>query len=555
MPRRARPEWSGPASRGNLHRTSARRRTTSPASRRFRARSSVGLRAQPLRVPPAHRGPRPVRPPRRHVVRRAPGPRVRRRDLRLGHHDPVREPRRRDVPRPEAGPGQRDPAQRPRRSTSTCSTRGRLPLDTVAGSNELVVDAVMRFRNDGEGLHRSVDPADGGTTSTACRSWTRRPRIFACFDQPDLKAPYTFHVTAPADWTVIGNAPGAAGRSRASGSSSRPSRCRRTSSPWSPGPYHLIRDEHDGIPLGLQRPASIAARPRRGRRRAVHDDQAVLRRVPPAVRHPLPVRRLPPGVRAGVQRRRDGEPRLRHVPRPARSSPARVTRGMRIAARHHRRARDGAPVVRQHRHPEVVGRPVAQRVVRRVHGQPGHRRRHRVRRRLGRQRLRAPPVGADRRPAPEHPPGRRQRRGRRVRRAAGLRRHLVRQGLEHPQAAQRHPRRRGVLRRRDRPLHPAPLRQRDHARPVRELGARRGGRPVGVHRQLAAHRRARTPIVLDREAGVHPSYSPGRRTRPTAPHTLRVAIAAPTATWRTDAARPSTRPGDAVRRAGGRAGA
>ena len=149
------------------------------------------------------------------------------------------------------------------------------------------------------------------------------------------------------------------------------------------GPYHLIRDEHDGIPLGLSARQSIAEGPRRRRRRAVHDDQAVLRRVPPAVRDPLPVRRLPPGVRAGVQRRRDGEPRLRDVPRPA---------GLLLAghprradpARHHRRARDGAPVVRQHRHPEVVGRPVAQRVVRRVHGQPGHRRRHRVRRRLDR---------------------------------------------------------------------------------------------------------------------------------------------------------------------------
>ena len=34
------------------------------------------------------------------------------------------------------------------------------------------------------------------------------PSIFACFDQPDLKAPFTLHVTAPADWVVIGNSPG-----------------------------------------------------------------------------------------------------------------------------------------------------------------------------------------------------------------------------------------------------------------------------------------------------------------------------------------------------------
>ena len=57
-------------------------------------------------------------------------------------------------------------------------------------------------------------------------------------------------------------------------------------------------------------------------------------------------------------------------------------------------------------------------------------------------------------------------------RPPGLRRHLLREGLEHPAPGQRDHRRRGVLRRRHRPLHPAPVRQRDHARPVRELGAR-----------------------------------------------------------------------------------
>ena len=241
------------------------------------------------------------------------------------------------------------------------------------------------------------------------------------------------------------------------------------------GPYHLHPRRARRHPARPQRAgASIAARPRQGRRRAVHGDQAVLRRVPPAVRDPLPVRRLPPGVRARVQRRRDGEPRLRHLPRPARSSPAGSTRGVRIARATHPRARDGAPVVRQPRHPDVVGRPVAQRVVRRVHGQPGHRRRHRVRRRVGRQRLRAPPVGPGRRPAAEHPPGRRQRRGRRERGAAGLRRHLLRQGLRASSSqlnatlgdevffagAIDH-------------FEPAPLRQRHDARPLRELGAGR----------------------------------------------------------------------------------
>src|SRR5262245_7553642 len=85
--------------------------------------------------------------------------------------------------------------------------RGRLPVTTAAGRNELVVDAVMRFRNDGEGLHRSVDPADGRHYVYGMCFMDAAPSIFACFDQPDLKAPYTLHVSAPRDWVVVGNSP------------------------------------------------------------------------------------------------------------------------------------------------------------------------------------------------------------------------------------------------------------------------------------------------------------------------------------------------------------
>ena len=135
--------------------------------------------------------------------------------------------------------------------------RGRLPLDTVAGGNELVVDAVMRFRNDGEGLHRSVDPADGRHYVYGMSFMDAAPSIFACFDQPDLKAPYTLHVRAPLDWEVIGNAPG---------TQVEPGVWElEQTQPLSTyfvtlvaGPYHVIRDEHDGIPLGLSARQSIA---------------------------------------------------------------------------------------------------------------------------------------------------------------------------------------------------------------------------------------------------------------------------------------------------------
>ena len=140
--------------------------------------------------------------------------------------------------------------------------RGRMPLLTQAGTNELVVDAVMGFRNDGEGLHRSVDPADGRHYVYGMSFMDAAPSIFACFDQPDLKAPYTFHVIAPEDWVVIGNAPVC---SSDPGPGSTTLWELETTQPLSTyfvtlvaGPYHVLRDQHDGIPLGLSARASIA---------------------------------------------------------------------------------------------------------------------------------------------------------------------------------------------------------------------------------------------------------------------------------------------------------
>ncbi|MCL8025943.1 aminopeptidase N [Nocardioides bruguierae] len=135
--------------------------------------------------------------------------------------------------------------------------RGRLPLDLPAGRHEVVVDAVMPFRNDGEGLHRSVDPADGRHYVYGMSFMDAAPTVFACFDQPDLKAPYTLHVTAPQEWTVVGN--GAA-------TQVEPGRWElATTQPLSTyfvtlvaGPYHVVRDTHDGIPLGLSARASLA---------------------------------------------------------------------------------------------------------------------------------------------------------------------------------------------------------------------------------------------------------------------------------------------------------
>ncbi|MFC6697366.1 aminopeptidase N [Nocardioides daphniae] len=135
--------------------------------------------------------------------------------------------------------------------------RGRFPLDLPEGTHRLEVVATMPFRNDGEGLHLHVDPADGRRYVYGMSFMDAAPTIFACFDQPDLKAPYTFHVRAPQDWTVIGNAPG---------EQVEPGVWELATTPplstyfvtLVAGPYHLIHDEHDGIPLGLSARQSLA---------------------------------------------------------------------------------------------------------------------------------------------------------------------------------------------------------------------------------------------------------------------------------------------------------
>ena len=133
----------------------------------------------------------------------------------------------------------------------------RLMLPNVQSENELIVDATMAYSHDGEGLHRHVDPADGRAYLYAMSFLDAAPRWFACFDQPDLKAPVRLDVRCPDDWTVAGNGPAV---------EVEPGRWQLTSNgPLATyfttlvaGPYHQVRDEHDGIPLALHVRQSLA---------------------------------------------------------------------------------------------------------------------------------------------------------------------------------------------------------------------------------------------------------------------------------------------------------
>ncbi|MBN9194861.1 MAG: aminopeptidase N, partial [Microbacterium sp.] len=83
----------------------------------------------------------------------------------------------------------------------------RIVLDGLAAENELVVEADCLYTNTGEGLHRFVDPVDGEVYLYSQFEVPDSRRVFAVFEQPDLKAGFRFTVTAPAAWKVVSNSP------------------------------------------------------------------------------------------------------------------------------------------------------------------------------------------------------------------------------------------------------------------------------------------------------------------------------------------------------------
>ncbi|QNE90052.1 aminopeptidase N [Corynebacterium incognita] len=85
------------------------------------------------------------------------------------------------------------------------SAEAGIPLQLQPGAYEVVVEATIPYSRTGEGLHRFVDPADDNVYLYTQFETADAKRVFACFDQPDLKATYDLEYTVPADWTVISN--------------------------------------------------------------------------------------------------------------------------------------------------------------------------------------------------------------------------------------------------------------------------------------------------------------------------------------------------------------
>ncbi len=143
---------------------------------------------------------------------------------------------------------------------ATACSDGRIALTGLAARNELRVVADCDYGTGGSGLQRSVDSADGRVYTFTDLEAAHARTVYANFEQPDLKAAFTFHVVVPVNWVVIGNQP-----------APEPSPAGPGTSVWhfpatpriptyltaiAAGEYHVLSDSHTTpagqvIPLGL----------------------------------------------------------------------------------------------------------------------------------------------------------------------------------------------------------------------------------------------------------------------------------------------------------------
>jgi len=132
----------------------------------------------------------------------------------------------------------------------------RIRLHGLAAENELTVVARCAYHGAELGMHRFVDPEDDEIYLHTHLEPFHAHRVFACFDQPDIKATFDTSITAPANWEVVANTPATGDTAPGDGDTAT----------WTfvttprlstylfvvvAGGYHVVRDHHRDIPLGL----------------------------------------------------------------------------------------------------------------------------------------------------------------------------------------------------------------------------------------------------------------------------------------------------------------
>ena len=130
-------------------------------------------------------------------------------------------------------------------------------LTNLAADNTLVIEMEAEYSKSGEGLQRSVDPADGEVYLYSQGETAHIRNMFACFDQPSLKATFTLTVTTPGHWQAVSNNPVESQTSKGD-----LIQWKFTTTPRIPtyldaliaGPYSSVHDVYKGakeIPLGI----------------------------------------------------------------------------------------------------------------------------------------------------------------------------------------------------------------------------------------------------------------------------------------------------------------
>ena len=146
-------------------------------------------------------------------------------------------------------------------------TDGTITLTGLAAENELRVVAECAYAHDGTAMHRSVDSADGKVYLYTKFEPAASRRVFANFEQPELKASFTFHVIAPEHWTVLSCQPAPEPQPALAGTAvwhfGPTPRISAYLTEVVAGDYHVVTAEHatphgQVIPLGLACRASLA---------------------------------------------------------------------------------------------------------------------------------------------------------------------------------------------------------------------------------------------------------------------------------------------------------
>ncbi len=146
-----------------------------------------------------------------------------------------------------------------RLAAATAYADSRITLPDLAADNTLVVEAVGRYTNSGEGLHKFVDPVDDEVYLYSQFEVPDSRRVFAVFEQPDLKATFAFTATVPEHWVVVSNQPAPmpmpTGDGRATWSFEPTPRLSSYVTALCAGPYEVRHDAFEGragtVPLAI----------------------------------------------------------------------------------------------------------------------------------------------------------------------------------------------------------------------------------------------------------------------------------------------------------------